>query len=320
MPTVIDPARKALAALHRYAGRRRPVDVGLILMYHVLAPIAGDPRRELVPALSTEVFRHQLRHVARHYAPVELRHLRDRMAERRWNEPIPTAITFDDDLRSHLDIAAPLLAAHGLPATFFVGGCGPAGAWRYWWQYLDACARHSAAALDELRSGLADEWRWASEGDIHALASRIESLSPAERDAISARIAALSPVPPPTILDTDGIRALASYGFEIGFHTRGHYSLLTLDANLLSEELQAGLEPLAGLAHARPVSIAYPHCRADARIAGAAAAAGFQVGVVCSTGPASASQNPLLLDRMNAWSPSVATFALNVARATISAT
>jgi peptidoglycan/xylan/chitin deacetylase (PgdA/CDA1 family) len=316
MPRATEPARTALAALLRHVGRRRPVGVGLILMYHVLAPTAGDPTRELVPALSTEVFRRQLEHVARHYAPVELRRLRDRMAERRRHEPIPTAITFDDDLRSHLDIAAPLLAAHGLPATFFVGGCGPAGAWRYWWQYLDACARHSAAAIDELRARLAAEWRWAGEGDIRALGSRIESLSPAERDAISARIAELSPISPPTVLDTGGIRALANYGFEIGFHTRRHYSLLTLDANLLSEELQIGLESLAELALARPVSIAYPHCRADTRVATAAAAAGFQVGVVCSTGPASASQSPLLLDRMNAWSPSVATFALSLARAT----
>ena len=46
--------------------------------------------------------------------------------------------------------------------------------------------------------------------------------------------------------------------------------------------------------------------------------AGFEIGVVCSTGPASANQDPLLLDRLNAWSPSPASFALALARATIS--
>lgn len=286
-------------------------------MYHELSRISGDPGREIVPPLAVDVFRGQLRHIARRYEPVELRALRARMAGRRPGEPIPVAITFDDDLRSHLELAAPELAAFGLPATFFLGTAWIDGPGWYWWQHLDACARRSPAAFDALRAGLARDWSWATERDIRWLANKIEALAPPERDAIMARIAELSPFEPEPGLDQDGIRALAGYGFEIGFHTRGHYSLPTLDAIALRHQLKDGTQELARLAGARPTSIAYPHCRADSRVAKAATEAGFEIGVICSTGPASANQDPLLLDRLNAWTPSVASFALNLARATI---
>lgn len=287
-------------------------------MYHGIAADAGDPCREIVPALAFDVFRAQLRHVVRHYAPASLRALPNRMARRRRGDPAPVAITFDDDLGSHLEFAAPELDALGLPATFFLGAASIERPVWYWWQHLDACSRHSPATLESVRVGLSRDWDWASEGDIHRLASKIEALSPDERDEVSARIAELSPRAPEPPLDGEAIRALAAGGFEIGFHTRAHYSLPTVDANALARQMRDGTEDVTQLAGARPASIAYPHCRADARIAHAAREAGFEIGVVCSTGPASADQDPLLLDRLNAWSPSPSSFALALARATIS--
>ena len=46
------------------------------------------------------------------------------------------AITFDDDLRSHVDFAAPLLARVGATATFFLSGSSLDDPNRFWWERL----------------------------------------------------------------------------------------------------------------------------------------------------------------------------------------
>src|SRR4051794_25527888 len=76
-----------------------------ILMLH------GIPRRH------ARLFERVIRYVRRHFQVVPLR---DLVAEKAPSSNRRMAITFDDGLRNNLEVAYPVLKAHGVPATFFV--------------------------------------------------------------------------------------------------------------------------------------------------------------------------------------------------------
>jgi peptidoglycan/xylan/chitin deacetylase (PgdA/CDA1 family) len=290
-------------------------------MYHEVAPVPGDPRHDIVPPLESGVFEAQLEYLRRGYDIVRLQDLRERAHARRPGDRIPVALTFDDDLSSHVTIAAPLLADKGLPATFFLTGRSVDGPRPFWWQDLQTIARLGRDALQRLRTKLAERWDWALlGGNVHDLAHTVEAMAPDQRDAvagiISEHVAELGVADQQDPgLRANAIRGLAARGFEIGFHTRQHYALTTLEGAGLHHAMREGMDLLEDLAGARPIAIAYPHCRADLRVAQAAAEAGLELGVVCSQGPVLPEQHPLLLDRLNAWSPSLAVFSLQLARA-----
>lgn len=105
-------------------------------------------------------------------------------------------------------------------------------------------------------------------------------------------------LPQERLMSAAQIRELAAAGVEFGGHGHGHAALTGLDDLALAQEMaacQAGLTALLG----QPAqSFSYPFGLADARVAAAAAAAGFRL--ACSTrpgmlGPASA---PLGLPRI----------------------
>ena len=78
--------------------------------------------------------------------------------------------------------------------------------------------------------------------------------------------------------------------------------------------MREGVDELNHVLSYRPRAIAYPHAKADLRIADTAQRAGFDLGLVCRHGAASEGQHPLLLDRVNAWTTSPGSFALALAR------
>ena len=76
-----------------------------------------------VPAEQADAFEDQLRFYARHFVPVGYADLMEFRAGS-WPHPKPGLIlTFDDGLRSHAEVAAPLLEKYGVPGWFMV----PAG-------------------------------------------------------------------------------------------------------------------------------------------------------------------------------------------------
>src|SRR4051812_28793914 len=113
----------------RLSGRK----TGIVLVYHALADRHGDPGRELAAPHGRAQFREQLAHLNRYYRPVRLSQLREEVARRRRGERVPVAMTFDDDLRSHIEIAAPELRAAGVPAAFFLTGSTLDGPKEFWW-------------------------------------------------------------------------------------------------------------------------------------------------------------------------------------------
>jgi peptidoglycan/xylan/chitin deacetylase (PgdA/CDA1 family) len=297
--------------------RRSTRPVGLVLAYHEIAAAQGNREREIVPALGAELFRAQLEYLRRHYEVVPLQELLARIRDRAPGERIPVALTFDDDLSGHASVAAPILEEFGFPATFFLSGNCLQSASSFWWQDLQAILNRGPEEWPAVRETLAEDWPWARlDGGIYELAKTIEVLAPDQRDALSARLRELAgPEPPDDGLSTDAARGLVQRGFEVGFHTLRHYSLQTLDGADLDRAMSEGLDELEEVAGYRPTAIAYPHARADLRVAEAAQRAGFQLGVIMRGGAARLDQNPLLLDRVDAWTNSIGGFAWNLGRA-----
>jgi peptidoglycan/xylan/chitin deacetylase (PgdA/CDA1 family) len=81
-----------------------------------------------------------------------------------------------------------------------------------------------------------------------------------------------------TAMQWPDLRALAESGWEIGSHTCTHPRLTTLDDARLRQELTDSRERCARELGRPCRSIAYPYGDVDARVAAAAAAAGYEAG------------------------------------------
>ena len=296
--------RRAAARVQVAAVRRSGRAVGAVLVFHAIEAEGGDPRRDLVPALSVGVFREALAHLAKHFEVVPPSELRSRTGSDR----LPVALTFDDDLSSHTRYAAPLLAEHGMPATFFLTGRTLDGPDPFWWQDLQSVVDRSG--IDFVLRRLQVPWADQATG-LRELARTIEGLRPSEREPIAAHLRELagdSPADPG--LPSSAVAELAAGGFEIGFHTLRHDALPVLTADELDAAMNDGRARLGD----RLRSIAYPHGLADLRVSHAAERAGFETGFVWRGGPVRADDPPRLLDRADGWSPSADRFAWQLAR------
>jgi peptidoglycan/xylan/chitin deacetylase (PgdA/CDA1 family) len=301
-----------LAAAVEGAARRSAARAGVALVYHRVGDPPGDLSRELLPALGSRLFAEQLRYLSARYRLVPASRLLDAASARRAGEPFPVAITFDDDLRSHVEIAAPILARAGAPATFFLTGAGLHAPHRFWWERLQE-ARDRGIDLSPL--GIARPG-----ADVHELGLAIETLPPRRLEEVNAALRRLvRPDPADAGLRAEHVAALVADGFEIGFHTRRHHRLPRLNQAELGTAIAEGRVELEAAVGAPLTTIAYPHGRADERVAAAARAAGFAAGFTGAPGPVTPASDALLLCRVSPSYTSVGELAVDVALAVRSA-
>jgi peptidoglycan/xylan/chitin deacetylase (PgdA/CDA1 family) len=312
-----DASLHTLAAATRGASTRSRHRAGIVLLYHDVAEVTGDPRRSPVPALGIDMLRKQLRLVADHYEVVSVHELRECIGRRRAGDRFPVALTFDDDVASHVTLVAPLLSELGLPATFFLTGSTLDGPSAFWWQDLQELYSRGGAAWDKVRGEV--ERRWPGQGrdlDVHTLARTIENLRPEQRDSMAAALRTIVASPPTDSgLSAADVRALVAGNFEIGFHTRRHYVMQALDDDTLHRELHEGVDRLAAIAGQPIRTIAFPHSRpGDLRMAAAAVRAGFELGFLSNQLAVSGASHPLLLERISGWQTSLGRFQWRLAR------
>jgi peptidoglycan/xylan/chitin deacetylase (PgdA/CDA1 family) len=114
-------------------------------------------------------------------------------------------------------------------------------------------------------------------------------------------------------MDWTDLRALSDAGWEIGSHTRTHPYLTTLNDAALREELVASRERCAQALERPCRSIAYPYGDVDARVAEAAAGAGYEAGAKLSADLRD--EGPLRAPRVGIYHPDTwRRFRLKVAR------
>jgi peptidoglycan/xylan/chitin deacetylase (PgdA/CDA1 family) len=298
-----------VAMMRRWSGARRAT----ALVYHRVEQVSGDPAHELVPAVAAEDFATQVGHLVRHYRVVPASQLREAMLTRRRGEALPVAITFDDDLVCHRTVAMPVLRAAGAPATFFLCGRSLNAPHRFWWERLQAAADRGLLSSDALPGVPAATVASAS---VHEIALSVERMDPSRRDALSAALATLlGPDPPDAGMRAADVEALARAGSEIGFHTRDHHPLPTLDDASLTAAVSDGRGDLEALAGHPLKTIAYPHGAFDERTARVVRAAGYATGFTTSDEALGPVTDPTLIGRLEASAPSLGLFALRVALA-----
>jgi peptidoglycan/xylan/chitin deacetylase (PgdA/CDA1 family) len=305
--TIGAPLGTGAMLLLRLSGRR----AGVALMYHSVEHRAGDPARELVPPHHADIFDGQVRHLSRHYRVVAASELQDAARRRRRGERFPVAITFDDDLVCHAEIALPILVRHGATATFFLCGASLERPFAFWYERLQRAYDDHVEGLPALVLGEAEG---RAKPTLHELALAVEELDPGERAAVADRLTAtLGSDPENAGIRAEQVRELAQAGMTIGFHTLRHDSLSLLDDERLDSALIDGRAGLAEAAGQSVDVIGYPHGRTDVRVASRARAAGFVAGF--STRPVSVTPDadPLLQGRIAPTFWSVGGFAIQLA-------
>jgi peptidoglycan/xylan/chitin deacetylase (PgdA/CDA1 family) len=313
-----EAVRFAFARVLRVRARRSAARVGAVLVYHRIGPAVAIPEVEVDPGVSPEGFAGQLEHLRRQYRVVPASGILDAASRRQPGQRLPVAITFDDDLSSHVDEARPALRRAGVPATFFLCGASLREAHTFWWEDLQRAIDGRLIQPDALPHVRETDLAAALERvpfAIRRVASAIERLEPARRaDVAAALSAAAGPAPADSGIRVSGVRAVVEAGCEIGFHTLRHESLHRLSDAELEEALREGRDRLATAA-GRPLElVAYPHGKGDPRVAAAARRAGFALGFTTVEGMVGPDTDPHLVPRI-APAPSPGGLALELARA-----
>jgi peptidoglycan/xylan/chitin deacetylase (PgdA/CDA1 family) len=266
-------------ALGTAVARRR----SLVLLYHRIAP-SGPGRSPVVPSLPEGLLRQQLAALG------EIGELLPLPTMLQWSEPrrqVGFAITFDDDHPAHVEYALPVLRAMGVPATFFLSGRALHGLGPYWWELLEW---HIATkGLERTRAQLDLRGRTPAE-----LAAECEG------NARSRHLLETMPADSLPRLDHGAIRTLAQADMSIGFHTLRHPVLTMVPERDLHHELLDGCRELASAVGREVNLLAYPHGKADSRIARTARAAGYHAAFRTGGRPIARNADPFLLGR---WEP-----------------
>lgn len=288
--------------------RRSDAQRGAAIVMHAVAPAAGDPDREIEPALDTARLDAFARYLSRRYALVRAAELPAATRSRAPGERIPVALTFDDDLPSHAEHAAPVLARHGAVATAFLCGAEEP----FWWQLLQTAIDTAAIQPDSLAPvppGLVGAALERRPRAVKDLARHIEELEPGERRELAARLRGVVDEAP-RVLGADGAASLAAAGWELGFHTAGHDLLTALDDAALG--VAVAPRPLGG--GINPRTLAYPHGKATEREAAAARRAGYVAAYTGSPGVVSEVSDDHLTGRLQPDTGTLGRFALDLAR------
>jgi peptidoglycan/xylan/chitin deacetylase (PgdA/CDA1 family) len=302
------PAAAVLDLLARWSGRR----VGLALVYHRVGE-AQAREHHLVAALDSELFETQLGHLKRRYRVVPASELAPAVEARRRGQRLPVAITFDDDLPSHVRVTMPILLRVGVHATFFLSGGSLSAPFAFWWERLQVAFDRGLLAPAELK-----EWGGGAEDatdppGIRTVARAIEAMPAERRERIAdTLLERLGSDPADAGLSAVDLRTLADAGFEVGFHTLRHDPLPQLDDEALSRAMVEGRTELAAVPASPITMISYPHGKADGRVAQAACEAGYRYGFTTSPEPLRDDTNPLLIGRLYPDYDSLGRFAMKV--------
>jgi peptidoglycan/xylan/chitin deacetylase (PgdA/CDA1 family) len=310
------PVAAALLRLLRLTGRR----AGVVLVYHGLAARTGDPEVELVPPHGIGLFEAQMRHLGRSFDVVDSNEMPRAVMRRRRGMRFPAAVTFDDDLESHVSLALPILRRTRAKATFFLTGATLHGPFSFWWERLQWVVASKPQRLPELFAAVGEEPPDNPRPNaLLELARAVERLDPAARAALENQLGDPVGDEPDSGLPTDRVRALVEAGMSIGFHTRHHHHLPSLGVRELAAAFEEGRAELERVAGRRLTLVAYPHGAADGRVAEAAREAGFEIGYTGAPKAVQAIDNPLLLGRLEPSHRSVAHLALQLVAALLRA-
>lgn len=300
-----------------------------ILTYHrIIERLDEDPYRSGM-SVRSDRFRVQLEWLASQF---DVRTVGDALRALRSGEPLARpllSISFDDGYLDNLRVAAPILGAVGLPASFYVTVGGLDAPPPFWWDRVTHAVRTGARRTPLSSTELTlpgPEHRWStsplSRGQL--VETLLDALWRLPEHAVPSTVVAVEralegdPAPGPTLparLDRDGVRALHRLGFEIGAHSVDHVNLCLRDeAGMRAEMVDSRTELERTLGVPVP-GFAYPGGRIDDPVVACARDCGFDYALTTLTGTNRATDDPLRLRRIGAPDAALADFKRAFARA-----
>jgi peptidoglycan/xylan/chitin deacetylase (PgdA/CDA1 family) len=245
--------------------RRRSWEGVLVLNYHRI----GDGERLVsdrgIWSATAEEFAAQIGFLARHFSVVGAHQLRDGVPERPGRY---VAVTIDDGYREGFDVAYPILAAHGVPATFFLATGYIDGTHLAWWDEIAWMVRESprntvgtgrwsgtplslaAADRRQTAQALIDQYKALpgdrTEGFLDELG---KATATGRRDHADARA---------DWITWEMARSLHRGGMGIGGHTVSHPILGGLSRADQQREIATCLDRLEEELGQRPTAFSYP--------------------------------------------------------------
>ena len=279
--TLIDHAASLSGLLHGLEVRMSRGRT--LLMYHRVLPEAdceGYPLSTLV--MPEPMFREQVAWLAAHCLVLPVREALER--EPRTSERPLVSITFDDGYEDNARVAAPILEAAGLRASFYLTTDFVLG--RELWfdratRLLGATSLASRLPLARRREGPGAEplappqtpelsaWmEWAKRltcGSRTAFLDSLQALLPAARRS-----------PLSQAMSTEQVSALARRGHEIGSHTLSHPILPQLGEAQLERELAESRARILEWSGQERCGIAYPNGDSDERVRARTRAVGYE--------------------------------------------
>jgi peptidoglycan/xylan/chitin deacetylase (PgdA/CDA1 family) len=268
------------AALRAAAARGN----GLALLYHRVTDDDAPPSGDLVPSIPRRLLRRQLEALGEVGDLVPLERLHTPAVGRRRPR---FGLSFDDDYRSHGDQALPVLRALGVTATFFLSGRSLHGLGPYWFEVLERLV--TERGLEQVRRLLGV-----------AAATPADLGVACEGDPRLQRLVAAAADLAPGHLQPAQIAQLGEEGMTVGFHTLHHRRLVDLGDDGLRLAMADGRQALEAAVGRRVDLLAYPHGKADGRVAAAARTAGYRMAWTGWPRPVRAGDDPYLLGR---WEP-----------------
>lgn len=200
------------------------------------------------------------------------------------------AITFDDGYRNNLEVAAPILSAKGLPATFFVTAgfveerCTP------WWYDLREFLAHSAQASGQARA------------QAIRLEAELRPMADGRRESVLSDLGVVrgaSKAYP--FMTRDECRQLIAMGFDVQPHGDTHVSLGAESNDRVAQEIRASVAFVRDVG-GKPWGLAYPYGHRPSNLAAAVEvmrSEGLLAGLTTETGVNSRRVNPWLLRRFD---------------------
>lgn len=277
----------------------------IVLTYHRV-PEASDPMYPTEP--EGDRFAEQLRFMRSAFNLLDLTEAVARL--RSGALPARAAcITFDDGYANNLDVAAPILRAHGVPATVFVSTRFLEGR-RMWNDTVIEAIRRAGPEIDFSRLGLGqyqlNDWS-ARRAAVSDILGKLKYRPLDERESVAEDIAGLvaQPLPASPMLSEQGVRALVSMGIKIGAHTVSHPILARLDGDRAVAEIVDSKHVLEGIIREEVAAFAYPNGRPgrdySAEHVNMVRDAGFSVAVSTAWGAARRDTDPLQVPRVAPW-------------------
>jgi peptidoglycan/xylan/chitin deacetylase (PgdA/CDA1 family) len=232
-------------------------------------------------------------------------------------------VTFDDGYANNCEVAQPILASRGIPATVFVAP-GFLDGGRMFNDTVIETVRRAPARLDlrPLDLGVHDLPDPAARRRlIDELLRQLKYHPLVERHRRIEAIVQIAGVrlPDDLMMTRDQVRKLHRCGIEIGAHTMDHPILASIDDDEARSQIERSKAVLEQIVGAPVLTFAYPNGKPrrdfDARHVAMARQAGFKCAVTTAWGAAGGACDPFQVPRVAAWDRSPLRYGLRLARA-----